>query len=184
MAKQDDKKPKPLTPAEQLRANKIYREIGGKLLPGQNAKLVEGDEDNFRNRQTYAFNEPDPVKPVKPKEQPKKVVAATPVAKKEQPKAEVKKEQPKAEVKKEQPVEKKAIVKAVVEQKPAAKVKAQDTRGYNKEGKQNVVAKTAQKLTGVQSLRRAAELAANKLLTKSGSSLRFKKAIKEPVKKK
>jgi CxxC motif-containing protein len=171
MAKQVTKSG-PITPAEQAFINKRYESnTGEKIKPGTNAEISEGDLKIMRSgREGYATYYMG-----KKIAEPKKVAAATPVAKKEQPKAEVKKEQP---------VEKKAIVKAVVEQKPAAKVKAQDTRGYNKEGKQNVVAKTAQKLTGVQSLRRAAELAANKLLTKSGSSLRFKKAIKEPVKKK
>jgi hypothetical protein len=174
MAKQNDKKPKPLTPAEQLRANKIYVAQGGKLKPGQNAKLVEGDEDNFRNRQTYAFNEPDPVKPAKPKEQPKPAV--TPVKK-----AVTTVKQEPAKVEAVKPVEKKAIVKAVVEQKPAAKVKAQDTRGFNKKGKQTVISKVAERTTNQQTFRRGAELAANNLLKKMGSSLKFKKALKDQV---
>lgn len=174
MAKQDDKKPKPLTPAEQLRANKIYVAQGGKLLPGQNAKIVEGDEDNFRNRQTYAFNEPDPVKPAKPKEEPKPAVVKSPPAK-----AAVKQEPAKVEPTK--PVEKKVAVKAVVETKPAEKVKVQDTRGFNKKGKQTVASKVAQKVTTQQTFRRGAEVVANNLLAKVGSSLRFKKALKNPV---
>lgn len=175
MAKQDDKKPKPLTPAEQLRANKMYIAQGGKLKPGQNAKIVEGDEDNFRNRRTYAFNEPDPVVPAKPKEQPKPAVAK-PVIKATQ----AVKQQP-AKVEPAKPSVKQPVVKAVVETKPAEKIALQDTRGYNKEGKQNIVAKTTQKLTGSQSLRRASELAANRLLDKVGSGLKFKKALKKPV---
>lgn len=174
MAKQDDKKPKPLTPAEQLRANKIYVAQGGKLKPGQNAKIVEGDEDNFRNRRTYAFNEPDPVKPAKPKEQPKPAV--TPVKKAV---ATVKQEPAKVEAAK--PVVKQAVVKAVVETKPAEKIALQDTRGFNKKGKQTTASKVAEKLTNQQTFRRGAELAANNLLKKMGSSLKFKKALKDQV---
>ena len=177
MAKQQDKKPKPLTPAEQLRANKIYVAQGGKLLPGQNAKIVEGDEDNFRNRQTYAFNEPDPVKPAKPKEQPKPAVVKSPQAK-----PTVKQEPVKVEPTK--PVEKKVAVKAVVETKPAEKIALQDTRGFNKKGKQTVASKVAQKVINQQTFRRGSELAANNLLTKAGSSLKFKKALKDQVIKK
>ncbi len=174
MAKQQDKKPKPLTPAEQLRANKIYVAQGGKLKPGQNAKIVEGDEDNFRNRRTYAFNEPDPVVPAKPKEQPKPDVVKSPQAK-----PTVKQEPVKVEPTK--PVEKKVAVKAVVETKPAEKVKVQDTRGFNKKGKQTVASKVAQKVTTQQTFRRGAEVVANNLLAKVGSSLRFKKALRNPI---
>jgi hypothetical protein len=171
MAKQVTKSG-PITPEEQALINKRYeKQSGEKMKPGTIAEISPEDLSAMRKGKgdfaVYYMG--------KKIAEPKKTVAATPV---------VKKEEPKAEVKKEQPVEKKVVVKAVVEQKPAEKVKVQDTRGYNKEGKQNVVAKTAQKLTGAQSLRRAAELAANKLLTKSGSSLRFKKALKDPVKKK
>jgi hypothetical protein len=174
MAKQDDKKPKPLTPAEQLRANKIYVSQGGKLKPGQNAKIVEGDEDNFRNRRTYAFNEPDPVKPAKPKEQPKKEVAPKQVT------ASTPKQEP-AKVEAAKPVVKQAVVKAVVETKPAEKIALQDTRGFNKKGKQTIASKVAEKTTNQQTFRRGAELAANNLLKKMGSSLKFKKALKDQV---
>ncbi len=160
----------PITPEEQAFINKHYEKTSGeKMKPGTIAEISEEDLKIMRSGKggfaTYYMG--------KKLEQPKKEVVA-PVA--------PKKEEPKAEVKKEQPV-KKTIVKAVVEQKPAKKISTQDTRGYNKAGKQNVVAKTTEKLIGAQSLRRAAELAANKLLSKSGSSLKFKKALKDPVKK-
>jgi hypothetical protein len=172
-----DVKPKPLTPSEQLRANKAYKDQGGKLQPGQNAKIVEGDEDNFRKGVgTIAFNEPDPVKP---KEQPKAAVVKQEPAKVEPAKPAAASTPSKPKVDYRPPIKK---VRPVPEEKPVP----EDFRGYRKKRKDpneraNIVAKTTYNLTGVQSLRRAAELAANRLLEKSGSGLRFKKALKTPL---
>ena len=175
MAKQVTKG-EPLTKEEQAKLNKLYNARQAKedkLKPGELAEILDEDLAAFRKGDTSV-----PVSFMGKKEkteQPKKVVPATPV---------VKKEEPKVEVKKEQPVEKKVVVKAVVEQKPAEKVKVQDTRGYNKKGKQTVASKIAQKTINQQTFRRGLETAANNLLRKAESSLRFKKALKDQVIKK
>ena len=166
MAKQVTKG-EPLTKEEQAKLNKLYNARQAKedkLKPGELAEILDEDLAAFRKGDTSV-----PVSFMGKKEkteQPKKVVPATPV------------------VKKDQPVEKKVVVKAVVEQKPAEKVKVQDTRGYNKKGKQTVASKIAQKTINQQTFRRGLETAANNLLRKAESSLRFKKALKDQVIKK
>lgn len=173
MAKQVTKKitEGPLTPEEQAFINKHYeRTSGEKMKPGTIAEISKEDLKVMRsgksNFATYYMG-----KTIEKPKETKPVIQA---------KLDFKKEEPTP--KKEEP--KKPIVKAVVESKPAQKVKVQDTRGYNKQGKQNIIAKTTEKLTGKQSLRRAAEILANKALDKVGSGLKFKKALREPVKKK
>lgn len=170
MAKQV-KKGEPLTPEEQAKLNKLYNARQAKedrLKPGELAEILDEDLAAFRRGDTSV-----PVSFMGKKEKPVKIE----VAKAEKPKEAVKVEEPKAE----KPVEKKVVVKAVVENKPAEKVKVQDTRGFNKKGKQTVASKVAQKITTQQTFRRGAEVVANNLLTKVGSSLRFKKALRNPI---
>lgn len=59
----------------------------------------------------------------------------------------------------------------------------QDLRGY-RNGQQTVGGKIAEKLTGQQSLRRAAELSINKMAERAGLSFRFAQAKLNPVTKK
>ena len=175
MAKQVIKKIKegPLTPEEQARINKRYEKNSGeKLKPNTIAEISKEDFKSMREGKGdfavyYMGKTIDKPKMEKPKaEQPKEAV-----------KVKVKVEEPKPV----KPVEKKVAVKAVVETKPAEKVKVQDTRGFSKKGKQTVASKVAQKVINQQTFRRGAELAANNLLTKAGSSLKFKKALKNQV---
>lgn len=178
MAKQV-KKGEPLTPEEQAKLNKLYNSQQAKedrLKPGELAEILDEHLEAFRKGDTSI-----PVsfmgkkeQPAKPKEESKPAVVKSPSAK------ETVKQEP-AKVEPTKPVEKKIAVKAVVETKPAEKVKVQDTRGFNKKGKQTVASKVAQKVTTQQTFRRGAEVVANNLLAKVGSSLRFKKALKNPV---
>lgn len=173
MAKQVTKG-EPLTKEEQAKLNKLYnsRQVkGDQLKPGELAEILDEHLEAFRKGDTSI-----PISYMGKKE--KAVKIETPVTQK---KKEVVKEQPKKEEPKRKPVTNPVQPLNRVEAKKSIP-KQQDTRGYNKEGKQNVVAKTTEKLTGVQSLRRAAEIAANKALEKAGSGLRFKKALKDPVK--
>lgn len=171
MAKQVTKKIKegPLTPEEQAIINKRYEKNSGeKLKPNTIAEISKEDLKAMREGKGdfavyYMGKTIEKPKVEKPKA--------------EQPKETVKVEEPKPE----KPVEKKVVVKAVVENKPAEKVKVQDTRGFNKKGKQTVASKVAQKVTNKQTFRRAAETVANNILTKAGSSLRFKKSLKDQV---
>ena len=164
----------PITPEEQAFINKHYEKTSGeKMKPGTIAEISEEDLKIMRSGKggfaTYYMGK----KLEQPKKEvvPKQVTASAP-------------KQVTAKAEPVKPVERKPIVKAVVEQKPAKKISTQDTRGYNKAGQQKLISKIAEKTTGQQTFRRGLETAANNLLKKSESSLRFKKALKDQVIKK